>query len=96
MTGSKPNGPEGAEWTDRRWHVAGNAIHAGDGMEIRARFVLGEWDDEAEAHRDLGPGPWLRVRIESENQGARLVAYRTIDGLLWRCNVGPEHEIRWP
>ena len=40
---------------------------------------------------------WFRVRIESADQGRRLIAYLNVHGMDFRCHIDPDVDrLRWP
>ncbi len=80
-------------WIDGRWHCDGRGIHAGETLELRAVHTY-HYDDDGEEVSD-GPGKWLTVRLESEDQGRVLVAHYFVEGLMFRLRLDPGHEVRW-
>lgn len=64
-------------------------------MQIRAAHTW-VWDAEAERDMDRGPGPWVGVRIESQDRGRVLQAHYMAHALAFTLRVSPDHEIRWP
>lgn len=90
----RPIGPDNCIWRDGRWQLRGRGIHAGDGLYMRAATLWGEPDDEGRQAR-LGPGAWLRVRVESADAGRVLVAHYFFHGIMFTVRLTPEHELAW-
>lgn len=90
----RPIGPANCIWHDGRWQLRHRGIHAGESLYMRAAARWSEPDDEGQ-QKKLGPGDWIRVRVESAEAGRVLVAYFFFQGIMFNVRLMPEHELAW-